>query len=150
MKRSVVHPTLKNATPGDLSFVIPYRHLMDIREMLQALDQISPGVNSKHTLLYGVEVKFYSTKLQLSDCLETKIRKSVYHRRWSWSNERTCSSLCFRCHCSKRNHQKRENSELAGDELETDRDIQTETWICLYLRSKRNELPNLFLKSNEY
>ena len=74
MKRSVVVPTLKNATPGDLSFVIPYRHLADIREMLQALDQIAPGVNSKHTLLYGVEVKFYSTKLQLSDCLETKIR----------------------------------------------------------------------------
>lgn len=74
MKRSVVVPTLKNATPGDLSFVMPYRYLMDIREMLEALDQIAPGVNSKHTLLYGVEVKFYSTKLQLSDCLETKIR----------------------------------------------------------------------------
>jgi len=71
--RSVVVPTLKNATPGDLSFVLPYRYLADIREMLQALDQISPGVNSKHTLLYGVEVKFYTSKLQLSDCLETKI-----------------------------------------------------------------------------
>ncbi|UCE29994.1 MAG: FAD-dependent oxidoreductase [Candidatus Bathyarchaeota archaeon] len=73
MKRSVVVPTLKNATPGDLSFVIPYRYLADIREMLEALDQITPGVNSKNTLLYGIEVKFYSTKLQLSDCLETKI-----------------------------------------------------------------------------
>jgi len=71
--RSVVVPTLKNATPGDLSFVLPYRYLADIREMLQALDQISPGVNSKHTLLYGVEVKFYTSRLQLSDCLETKI-----------------------------------------------------------------------------
>ncbi|MCK5593500.1 FAD-dependent oxidoreductase, partial [Candidatus Bathyarchaeota archaeon] len=74
MKRSVVVPTLKNATPGDLSFVIPYRYLADIREMLEALDHIAPGVNSKHTLLYGIEVKFYSTKLQLSNCLETKIR----------------------------------------------------------------------------
>jgi hypothetical protein len=71
--RSVVVPTLKNATPGDLSFVLPYRYLADIREMLQALDQISPGVNSKNTLLYGVEVKFYTSRLQLSDCLETKI-----------------------------------------------------------------------------
>jgi hypothetical protein len=71
--RSVVVPTLKNATPGDLSFVLPYRYLADIREMLQALDQISPGVNSKHTLLYGIEVKFYTSRLQLSDCLETKI-----------------------------------------------------------------------------
>jgi uncharacterized FAD-dependent dehydrogenase len=71
--RSVVVPTLKNATPGDLSFVLPYRYLADIREMLQALDQISPGVNSKDTLLYGIEVKFYTSRLQLSDCLETRI-----------------------------------------------------------------------------
>jgi len=73
MERSLVVPTLRMATPGDLSFVLPYRYLADIREMLQALDQISPGVHSKHTLLYGVEVKFYSSRLQLSDCLETKI-----------------------------------------------------------------------------
>ena len=72
--RSIVVPTLKNATPGDLSFVLPYRYLADIREMLEAMDQISPGVNSNHTLLYGIEVKFYSSRLQLSDCLETKIR----------------------------------------------------------------------------
>ncbi len=74
LKRSVVIPTLKNATPGDLSFVMPYRYLADIREMLEALDRISPGMHSKHTLLYGLEVKFYSSRLQLSDCLETKIR----------------------------------------------------------------------------
>jgi uncharacterized FAD-dependent dehydrogenase len=74
MARSVVTPTLKNATPGDLSFVLPYRYLADIREMLQALDKIVPGINSRDTLLYGVEVKFYSSRLQLSNCLETKIR----------------------------------------------------------------------------
>ncbi len=72
--RSVVTPTLKNATPGDLSFVLPYRYLQDIREMLQALDVIAPGVHSRDTLLYGVEVKFYSSHLQLSDSLETKIQ----------------------------------------------------------------------------
>jgi uncharacterized FAD-dependent dehydrogenase len=71
--RSVVTPTLKNATPGDLSFVLPYRYLADIREMLQALDKIAPGLHSRDTLLYGVEVKFYSSRLQLSHCLETKI-----------------------------------------------------------------------------
>jgi uncharacterized FAD-dependent dehydrogenase len=74
MARSVVTPTLKNATPGDLSFVLPYRYLADIREMLVALDKIAPGINSRDTLLYGVEVKFYSSRLQLSNCLETKIR----------------------------------------------------------------------------
>jgi len=71
--RSVVSPTLKNATPGDLSFVLPYRYLADIREMLHALDKISPGIHSRDTLLYGIEVKFYSSRLQLSNCLETKI-----------------------------------------------------------------------------
>ena len=74
IERSVVTPTLKNATPGDLSFVLPYRYLVDIREMLQALDTIAPGIHSRDTLLYGVEVKFYSSRLQLSNCLETKIR----------------------------------------------------------------------------
>ncbi len=73
LSRSVVTPSLKNATPGDLSFVLPYRYLVDIREMLQALDKIAPGVHSRDTLLYGVEVKFYSSHLQLTNSLETKI-----------------------------------------------------------------------------
>ncbi|MEM1589758.1 MAG: NAD(P)/FAD-dependent oxidoreductase [Candidatus Bathyarchaeia archaeon] len=72
--RSVVTPTLKNATPGDLSFVLPYRYLADIREMLEALDKIAPGIHSRDTLLYGVEVKFYSSRLELNNSLETKIR----------------------------------------------------------------------------
>jgi uncharacterized FAD-dependent dehydrogenase len=71
--RSVVTPTLRNATPGDLSFVLPYRHLADIREMLQALDKLTPGLHSRDTLLYGIEVKFYSSRLQLSPCLETRV-----------------------------------------------------------------------------
>jgi len=74
LSHSVINPTLKNATPGDLSFVLPYRYLADIREMLQALDKIAPGVASPDTLLYGVEVKFYSSHLQLSNSLETKIQ----------------------------------------------------------------------------
>ena len=71
--RSLVTPTLKNATPGDLSFVLPYRYLADVREMLEALDHMAPGIHSRDTLLYGVEVKFYSSRLELSNCLETKI-----------------------------------------------------------------------------
>jgi len=74
INRSLVVPTFKNATPGDLSFVLPYRYLADIREMLQALDQIAPGINSKDTLLYGAEVKFYTSRLELSNHLETRIR----------------------------------------------------------------------------
>jgi len=73
LSHSIVTPTLKEATPGDLSFVLPYRILFGILEMLKAMDKIAPGVYSKHTLLYGVEVKFYSSRLELSDCLETKV-----------------------------------------------------------------------------
>lgn len=71
--KGIVQPTLKDATPGDLSFVFPYRYLCDILEMIEALDKIAPGINSRHTLLYGVEVKFYSMQLKLSNSLETEI-----------------------------------------------------------------------------
>lgn len=73
LERSIVQPTLQTATPGDLSFVLPYRHLRDIVEMLHAMDKLTPGVASRHTLLYGVEVKFYSSRLQLSPNLETEV-----------------------------------------------------------------------------
>jgi uncharacterized FAD-dependent dehydrogenase len=73
ISKGIVEPSLKDATPGDLSFVLPYRHLSNILEMLEAMDNIAPGINSRHTLLYGVEVKFYSMQLKLSACLETEI-----------------------------------------------------------------------------
>jgi len=66
-----LRPTLADATPGDLSFVVPYRYLSDILEMIEALDRFAPGINSPSTLLYGVEVKFYSMRLKLSKVLET-------------------------------------------------------------------------------
>lgn len=74
IRRGLVRPTLSEATPGDLSLVLPYRYLLAIMEMLGALDKMAPGINSKHTLLYGVEVKFYSYRLDLSAKLETGIR----------------------------------------------------------------------------
>ena len=73
IERGLVHPTLKSATPGDLSFVLPYRHLSGLVEMIQAMDKLAPGVASPHTLLYGVEVKFYSCRPQLSPSLETEV-----------------------------------------------------------------------------
>jgi uncharacterized FAD-dependent dehydrogenase len=74
IERGIVKPTLREATPGDLSFVIPYRHLTGIIEMLQALDKLAPGVADRHTLLYGVEVKFYSCRPHLSSSLETEVK----------------------------------------------------------------------------
>lgn len=73
IRRGLVRPTMPSATPGDLSLVLPYRFLTDIMEMFEALDEIAPGANSRHTLLYGVEVKFYSSRMDLTYELETKI-----------------------------------------------------------------------------
>jgi len=73
IERGLVRPSLTTATPGDLSFVMPYRHLTGLVEMLEALDKLIPGVASQHTLLYGVEVKFYSGRLQLTSSLETEV-----------------------------------------------------------------------------
>jgi uncharacterized FAD-dependent dehydrogenase len=73
LARSLVTPTLRDATPGDLNLVLPYRYVVNILEMLEVLDKLAPGVYSRHTLLYGVEVKFYSSKLELSKSLETEV-----------------------------------------------------------------------------
>lgn len=78
IKNSVLTPTLKSATPGDLSLVLPYRHLTSIVEMLYALDKIAPGVASRYTLLYGVEVKFYSSRVKITDELETEGVKNLF------------------------------------------------------------------------
>lgn len=71
--RNPVQPTLKDATPGDLSFVLPYRYLTNILEMLEALDNVMPGINSANTLLYAVEVKLYSMRIKLTNSFETEI-----------------------------------------------------------------------------
>jgi uncharacterized FAD-dependent dehydrogenase len=73
IERGTVHPTLLGATPGDLSFVLPYRYLKDILEMLEAMDFMAPGVKARDTLLYGAEVKFYSARPQLDAGLQTEI-----------------------------------------------------------------------------
>jgi uncharacterized FAD-dependent dehydrogenase len=72
--RGLVQPTLASATPGDLSYVLPHRYLSSILEALDALDGFAPGTGSRHTLLYGVEVKFYSARPRLTASLETEVR----------------------------------------------------------------------------
>lgn len=73
MEKCFTRPTLK-ATPGDLSLVIPKRQLDSIIEMIYALDKIAPGMANEDTLLYGVEVKFYNSKVALTNELETKVK----------------------------------------------------------------------------
>lgn len=72
LNQSFTKPTMK-ATPGDLSLVLTKRHLDNIIEMINALDKIAPGTANYDTLLYGVEVKFYSSRLQLTNEFETEL-----------------------------------------------------------------------------
>ena len=72
--RNNITPTLKDAVPGDLSLVFPHRIMVAIDEMIQALDKVTPGIASDETLLYGVEVKFYSNKVLVDDKFETNIK----------------------------------------------------------------------------
>lgn len=70
---SFVEPTL-NATPGDLSLVLPKRILDGIIEMIYALDKIAPGTANDDTLLYGIEVKFYNMEVSVDEHLESKYK----------------------------------------------------------------------------
>lgn len=73
LNKSTTEPTLKTAVPGDLSFVLPHRQLTSIVEALKAFDNIAPGLYSKNTLLYGVEVKFYSSRMKVNNRFMTEI-----------------------------------------------------------------------------
>ena len=71
MEDAFITPTL-NATPGDLSLVLPKRILDGIIEMIRALDKVAPGTANDDTLLYGVEVKFYNMEVEVNEHLESK------------------------------------------------------------------------------
>lgn len=73
IKEGFIEPTLKEAVPGDLGLVLPYNTLKSLVEMTEALDKVSPGLASEHTLFYGVEAKFYSARPKLNDRFETEI-----------------------------------------------------------------------------
>lgn len=72
MRKCFTQPTLQ-ATPGDLSLVVPKRQMDDIIEMIYALDKIAPGTANEDTLLYGVEVKFYNSVVKVDGNLETAV-----------------------------------------------------------------------------
>lgn len=71
--RNNIVPTLKDAVAGDLSLVLPYRILKSLEEMIESLDVVTPGLASDETLLYGVEVKFYSNRILVDDNFQTNI-----------------------------------------------------------------------------
>ncbi len=76
IEEAFITPTL-NATPGDLSLVLPKRILDGIIEMIYALDKVAPGTTNDDTLLYGVEVKFYNMEVDVDESLESK-HKGLY------------------------------------------------------------------------
>jgi uncharacterized FAD-dependent dehydrogenase len=74
LAKSVTRPTLKSAVPGDLSYVLPQRYLTSIVEGLKAFDKLAPGLYSRDVLLYGTEVKFYSSKVEVNKNFETQVK----------------------------------------------------------------------------
>jgi len=73
IEKSFVKPTLRNATPGDISMALPHRIVENIIEGLEKLDQVIQGVNSDSTLLYAPEIKFYSMRFLVNNDLETNM-----------------------------------------------------------------------------
>lgn len=73
LKEGYTVPTLPEAVPGDLGLVLPYNTMKSIVEMIEALDHVTPGIANEHTLLYGVEAKFYSARPKVREGFETLV-----------------------------------------------------------------------------
>ena len=73
-----VRPTLKEAVPGDLALALPYKTMRSIIEMIEVLDKITPGIATEHTLLYGVEAKYYSAHPEMDNKFEVKGINNLY------------------------------------------------------------------------
>ena len=73
LKEGYTDPTLPEAVPGDLGLVLPYNTMKSIIEMIEALDNVTPGIANEHTLLYGVEAKFYSARPKVGEGFESEI-----------------------------------------------------------------------------
>lgn len=78
IKQGFVKPTLKEAVPGDLSLCMPQKTLEAICEMIDVLDKVTPGIATEHTLLYGVEAKYYSARPKVDNSLEVQGIKNLY------------------------------------------------------------------------
>lgn len=78
IEKNFVHPTLPGAMPGDLSFVLPYRYISDITETIERLNTVMPGMSDPNTLLYGVEVKFYSVRIKVDGKMRSANLENLY------------------------------------------------------------------------
>ncbi|MGL4382845.1 MAG: FAD-dependent oxidoreductase, partial [Bacilli bacterium] len=73
LKEGYITPTLTEAVPGDLGLVLPYNTMKSLVEMMEALDHVTPGLANEHTLFYGVEAKFYSSRPKINEDFEGEI-----------------------------------------------------------------------------
>lgn len=73
IREGFIEPTLKEAVPGDLGLVLPYKTMVALQEMIVALNYVTPGIASDHTLFYGVEAKFYASRADVDKNLQTGI-----------------------------------------------------------------------------
>lgn len=78
IRKNFVVPTLKTALPGDLSFVLPYRYLHNLKETIEQLDKVMPGMADPNTLMYGVEVKFYSVRIKVDKKMKCTTLANLY------------------------------------------------------------------------
>ncbi|MCR5349279.1 MAG: NAD(P)/FAD-dependent oxidoreductase [Bacilli bacterium] len=78
IKEGFVRPTLAEAVPGDLTLCLPHRTMESIIEMINILDKVTPGIATEHTLLYGVEAKYYSAHPEISNELEVASIHNLY------------------------------------------------------------------------
>jgi hypothetical protein len=73
IKNANIIPTLKDATPGDISMVFPKRITDNILEGLQTLNNMIPGIYSGTTLLYAPEIKYSAMTVKTNEYFETPI-----------------------------------------------------------------------------
>ncbi|MEM2589921.1 MAG: FAD-dependent oxidoreductase, partial [Zestosphaera sp.] len=73
IERSIVTPTLKNVTPGDIGVVLPYRVIVNLLEAIKRLNILYPGLYSPQTILYAPEIKYYSLRVKADRNLQTSV-----------------------------------------------------------------------------
>jgi uncharacterized FAD-dependent dehydrogenase len=78
IEKNFVHPTLPSAMPGDLSFVLPSRYVSNLTETIERLNTVMPGMSDPNTLLYGVEVKFYSVRIKVDSKMRSANLENLY------------------------------------------------------------------------
>ena len=74
LSMSNVRPTLPDAVAGDITAGMPYRAMLNIINVIKAVDYIVPGFAGYETLLYSPELKFYSNKIKMDKDLKTSIK----------------------------------------------------------------------------